>query len=137
MSIVLLLAAAVGWWAWRNRDARSMRFGDVAAAVAGITAIALFRKGEAVPAIAALAGAGWWLWMRRAGAPAAAKPFASTMALAEARRVLGVPPAADAEEIRRAHRRLLARLHPDAGGSDALAAEVNAARDALLAAERR
>ena len=37
------------------------------------------------------------------------------------------------EEIRDAHRRLIAKVHPDAGGSAELAHRVNAARDALLA----
>ena len=50
----------------------------------------------------------------------------------EARAVLGVAPDADADEIRAAHRRLLANLHPDRGGSDELARRVNAARDVLL-----
>lgn len=136
--LVLLLAGLVGWWALKDRGPRALRFGDVAAAVAGITAFALFRKGEALPAIAALAGAGWWLWMRRRPAIGATSPapFAAAMDLAEAGRLLGVSPTADTAEIRQAHRRLLARLHPDAGGSDALAAQVNAARDALLAARR-
>jgi curved DNA-binding protein CbpA len=50
-----------------------------------------------------------------------------------ARTLLGVAPDADGEAIRAAHRRLIARVHPDAGGSLALAAQVNAARDTLLA----
>jgi curved DNA-binding protein CbpA len=51
----------------------------------------------------------------------------------EARRVLGVGPDAGADEIRAAHRRLVARVHPDQGGSADLAGRVNAARDILLA----
>ncbi|HEY0327355.1 MAG TPA: molecular chaperone DnaJ, partial [Allosphingosinicella sp.] len=35
------------------------------------------------------------------------------------------------------HRRLIARVHPDAGGSEELARRINAARDALIAAHRR
>ena len=50
----------------------------------------------------------------------------------EARAVLGVGPEADADTIRAAHRRLLAGVHPDRGGSAELTARVNAARDALL-----
>lgn len=50
----------------------------------------------------------------------------------EARAVLGVGPGADADAIRAAHRRLLAGVHPDKGGSVELARRVNAARDVLL-----
>lgn len=52
----------------------------------------------------------------------------------QARAVLGVGPRADAEAIRAAHRRLLAGVHPDRGGSPELARRINAARDTLLKA---
>jgi hypothetical protein len=50
----------------------------------------------------------------------------------EARAVLGVGPRADAAAIRAAHRRLLAGVHPDRGGSTELARRINAARDLLV-----
>ena len=73
---------------------------------------------------AAILAALWMLW-RRARRPEA-------MAPAEARATLGLPADADADEVRAAHRRLIARNHPDTGGSPALAARINAARDVLL-----
>lgn len=55
------------------------------------------------------------------------------MEIDRARRLLGVSPKASSREIRDAHRRMAALLHPDRGGSTAKLAEVNAARDLLLA----
>ena len=51
---------------------------------------------------------------------------------AEARAILGLERGADADAIRTAHRRLVASVHPDRGGSADLARRVNAARDLLL-----
>lgn len=62
---------------------------------------------------------------------------ADEMSEAEARAILGVEAGAGAAEIIAAWRRMMARVHPDHGGSAALAARVNAARDRLLGARSR
>lgn len=63
---------------------------------------------------------------------AAARRGPGLMSRQEAYEVLGLRPNATEAEIREAHRRLMRGAHPDAGGSDWLAARVNQARDILL-----
>lgn len=67
-----------------------------------------------------------WPWEPR-------RVSARSVARAQARALLGVPETAGREEIIDAHRRLVARVHPDKGGTNELVHEANSARDLLLA----
>ncbi|MGH6781642.1 MAG: hypothetical protein ACREB5_06010 [Sphingomonadaceae bacterium] len=67
---------------------------------------------------------------RDAGQGGAARPGAMTQQ--EAYEILGLQPGAGEEAVREAHRALMKRIHPDAGGTSGLAARVNQAKDTLL-----
>ncbi|WP_324829046.1 J domain-containing protein [Qipengyuania zhejiangensis] len=59
-------------------------------------------------------------------------PDTRSQALIKARKLLGVGAAASPREIRDAHRRMTAMIHPDKGGTNTAMQELNAARDLLL-----
>ena len=63
-----------------------------------------------------------------------APPFKhpGAMSSEEAYRALELPQEASKDEVKRAHKRLMLKHHPDKGGDPKLAAKINQARDALL-----
>ncbi len=93
--------------------------------------------------LAAGAVTGIEMWRARAtmtdieGAPPS-QPTRAALKIDEAASVLGVEVEADAGAIKAAHKKLISQLHPDKGGTDYLAAQINEARAVLLrAAETR
>lgn len=126
MGFVTLLAVAVVAWLYFTGKLGRERLDDIAALALAAVGIRMAATGRPLPA-ALLVGlaAGWWLWRRRRSPP---------MPVAEAHALLGIDASADAEAIRAAHRRLIAKVHPDKGGTPELAQRINAARDIALRA---
>ena len=93
---------------------------------------------EALPVLETWLERNWgadWRHRAEAAAPSGAGAPATSggpMSREEALSILGLEAGASAEAVREAHRRLMARVHPDHGGSTWLAAKLNQARDLLL-----
>lgn len=67
-------------------------------------------------------------WHQQQSKPQHDGPMDETAAYA----VLGLSPGASREDIITAHRRMMQKMHPDRGGSDYLAAQINQAKDILM-----
>ena len=59
-------------------------------------------------------------------------PSRGTINRGQALEILGLEENCSRDEIVDAHRRLMQKCHPDRGGSDYLAAQLNQAKDLLL-----
>ncbi|MEA3064822.1 MAG: hypothetical protein QOJ27_1268 [Sphingomonadales bacterium] len=127
MGPLILLAAGGLLWAFATGRLKDFTYEDGVAAILFLLGLRLFTTGKLVVGAALMAGALLWAAWRRQ------RPSSRPMPIADARRLLGVSEGATLQEIRDAHRRLIARVHPDVGGSAELAHRVNAARDTLLA----
>ena len=55
-----------------------------------------------------------------------------SMSTEEAMEILALKPGYKEEDVIQAHRRMMQKVHPDRGGSDYLAAQINLAKDTLL-----
>ena len=130
IDLVLLVVAGVLFWAYKTRDPQAMRISDVMAVLAALVGLKMLDSHSPL-GLLGLGAAGWWFWFRTGG-KFRRRTSDEGMSHQEARRLLDLPMGATPEEIRAAHRRLIARVHPDVGGSADLTRQVNAARDTLL-----
>ena len=79
---------------------------------------------------------GWREHAQEGAAAGAGAVRGSKMTEEEAYQILGIAAGASAEEIGRAHRALMKKVHPDQGGSTYLAAQINEAKEVLLRGRR-
>ena len=137
MSLIWLVLAGIVVWALirLGRQTEGPRRGHWRVAATLVSAALLMggvlalSKGAYISG-AGLVGAALWLVVASRMRTVAVKREA--IGDAEARSILGVPVGAEPEVINAAWRRLMGRAHPDQGGTEGLAAKLNAARDRLL-----
>ncbi len=142
--IYLAIGAAVLWFlvglgrgklALPRRDWRLVSGAFALAAFAGAAYVGL-RGGWEISIVLVVLGL-WLVTTARINSPRPAPPVApprsSEMSLKEARSILGVAADADEADVQAAYNRLIRMAHPDKGGTTGLAAQLNAARDRLLA----
>ncbi|HJQ15384.1 MAG TPA: molecular chaperone DnaJ [Allosphingosinicella sp.] len=127
MPALILLVVAGGLFAWWTGRLKGFTYEDGVAAALFLLGLRFLTSGRVLPGAILMAAALLWAAYRRPSRTHRSMP------VEDARALLGLGPDADLAAIRAAHRRLIARVHPDAGGSAELANRVNVARDTLIA----
>ncbi|WAC61070.1 molecular chaperone DnaJ [Brevundimonas sp. SL130] len=136
MSLIWLALAAIAIWALvrlgRQTESRGRAHWRVTATLLGSVllaggALAAFRGAWLWAGVMAAAGL-YLAWSSRVRPSIRSEPISE----ADARAILGVRPGATESEIRAAWKKAMSRAHPDQGGTEGLAIQVNAARDRLL-----
>ncbi len=126
--LLALIAAALGWAVWKGK-LRVEQLPPIVLALGGaflaVRGNLLFGLGAVAVAVTWYRGLTWRLFGTRA-------KQSDQYAIDKARFLLGVSRFDNAERIRARHRTLIAQNHPDTGGSDERASELNKARDLLL-----
>lgn len=151
MYLIAIAAMVAVLVVWRGRSKPLIRRGEWRAgaalfAIGTLSAAAIMAvKGNGEEALGLLTVGGVLLFAARTprGDPQPARPRKpqpkpppgaprDSLSVNDARSILGVSAEATAEDIRRAHARLMITAHPDHGGTNRHAALLNAARDRLL-----
>jgi hypothetical protein len=126
--LLALTAGALGWALWTGK-LRAEQLPPILLALAGaflaLRGNLLFGLGAVAVAVTWYRGLTWRLFGLNT-------KQSDQYGIDKARFLLGASRFDDAERIRARHRALIAQNHPDTGGSDERASELNKARDLLL-----
>jgi len=126
--LAVLILALIGFAMWKGM----LKPFQLPPTLLGIAGAFLAARGSLLIGVVVIAiAATWYRGMSSRMLKSASLP-ADADALEQARLILGVSRFDDAATIREKHRALMATHHPDVGGDDIRARELNAARDLLL-----
>ncbi len=126
--VIALIIAALGWAVWKGK----LKTAQLPPILLGLAGAFLAARGNLLIGVAAIGVAITWyrgLTWRLFGTRASQS---DQYGIDKARFLLGVSRFDNADRIRARHRTLIAQNHPDTGGSDDRASELNKARDLLL-----
>ena len=126
--LIVLIVAALAWAVWKGK----LRRQQLPPILLGLAGAFLAARGNLLFGVAAIGvGVTWYrgLTWRMFGTKA---KQGDQYAVDKARFMLGVSRFDNAEYIQQRHRALIAKNHPDTGGSEERAKELNEARDLLL-----
>jgi hypothetical protein len=126
--LVILIIAALGFAVWKGK----LRAQQLPPIFVGIAGAFIAARGNLLLGVAAIGIAITWyrgLTWRLFGTKAVQS---DQYAIDKARFMLGVSRFDNEQSIRERHAALIAKNHPDTGGSNERAKELNAARDLLL-----
>lgn len=126
--LIALIVAALGWAVWKGKLSRQ----QLPPILLGLAGGFLAARGNLIIGVAAIGVAVTWyrgLTWRLFGTRT---KQSDQYGIDNARFMLGVSRFDNAERIRERHRTLIAKNHPDTGGSEDRARELNEARDLLL-----
>ena len=126
--LALLIAAALGYAVWSGKI-KLAQLPPILLTLGG--AMIALRGGWMIGVPAMIAGVTWYRGMTWRMFGLNSKQ-SDEFGLGKARWLLGVSANDDAERIRARYRHLIAQNHPDTGGSEDRAMELNKARDVLL-----
>ncbi len=137
--IALLVFVLLKWWANASTESAKKSLAGVVLAVMfalGIVLILGVVRGNIafLPLLFVVVPIAWRARRQlRGGGGFAARPNSNNiMTRKEALEVLGLSEGCSEDDIKAAYKRLMTKAHPDAGGSDWMAAKLNEAKHTLL-----
>lgn len=138
--LALALLMVLGWWSRTDTDTAKRSLFWLALAIAGLLGLGLLATGRGIASILPIGYTVWRLYAghkatsggRQSGTNNGRSAAQTNLSREEALEILGLADPVTEDDVQSKYRKLMAKAHPDAGGSKWMASQLNAARDRLL-----